>query len=121
MAHRSRALGSYERFTWARPMLARIHGVVCTAGVMLAEDALAHGLFDEALGFAGEVAAVDPYDEAACELTIRVLLARGDPNAARREFRRYAAALAEELDARPSARLAALVAGSNAFATHARS
>jgi DNA-binding SARP family transcriptional activator len=121
-AHRSRPLGRYERFAWARPMLARIHGVVCKAGVMLAEDALAQERLDEALGFAGEVASVDPYDEAACELSIRVLLARGDPDAARREFRRYAAALAEELDAKPSARLAALVATPLAApASHPRS
>ncbi len=120
-AHRSGATASYERFSWAQPMLARIHGIVCTAGAMLAEDAIAHLRFDEALAFAGQVAAVDPYDEAACEVVIRVLLARGDVNAARREFRRYAAALAEELDAEPSARLVALVAaGPTASISHPR-
>jgi DNA-binding SARP family transcriptional activator len=107
--HRSSALGSYERFAWAQPMLARIHSVICTAGSILAEDALTQGRFDEALEYAEAITAIDPYDESACELSIRVLLARGELSAARREFRRYAAALAEGLDAKPSAHLSTLV------------
>jgi DNA-binding SARP family transcriptional activator len=94
-----------------QPLVARIDDLVCTAGVVLANDALARAQFDEALRHASAVSAVDPFNEGACEATIRVLLQRGQLDAARREFRRYAAALAHELNAKPSPRLAQLVSG----------
>jgi DNA-binding SARP family transcriptional activator len=89
--------------------LVRIHGVICDAGLGLARDALGGGRFDEALTEAGAVAEIDPFNESACEVTLRALIARGDTDAARREFRRYSAALAAELGARPSDRLTALM------------
>ena len=109
---RSYAAGSsrrFERFAWMQPSLARINDVVCGAGLALANDALRRGENDEALAYARTVADVDPFNEAACEATIRTLISGGDLDAARREFRRYANALAHELGAAPSQALARLV------------
>lgn len=99
----------FERFEWMQPSLARINDVVCAAGLALANDALRRSANDEALANARTVADVDPFNEAACEATIRALTARGDLDAARREFRRYANALAHELGAAPSPALSRLV------------
>jgi DNA-binding SARP family transcriptional activator len=108
---RSSTTGRYDRYAWMQPLVARIDDLVCTVGVVLANDALARAQYDEALRHASAVRAVDPFNEGACEATIRVLLQRGQLDAARREFRRYAAALAHELNAKPSPRLAQLVSG----------
>jgi len=105
VAYRSGAVGRYDRFSWVQPLLARIDDVVCTAGAALANDAFANGRFDEALGYAADVAAIDPFNETVCELTMRVLASRGDLDAARRELRRYATSLADGLGAQPSPRL----------------
>jgi DNA-binding SARP family transcriptional activator len=99
----------FERVEWMQSSVARINDVVCTAGLALANDALNGGGYDDALRYARIVADIDPFNEAACELTIRVLLARGDADAARREFQRYASALSSELGAAPSKALAELV------------
>jgi len=102
------AAGRYERFTWVQPALARIHEAVSSAGLRLALDAVESDRFEEALTYAAAVADLDPLNEGACELAIRARIARGEHDAARREYRRYATALARELDATPSARLSAL-------------
>ena len=107
--YRSGGTGRYERFVWMQPLLSRINDVAGSAGAALAADALARERFDEALAYARDVAAIDPLNEGACEAAVRVLLARGETDAARREFRRYATALAEELGATPSARLVELL------------
>jgi DNA-binding SARP family transcriptional activator len=107
-AYRSGAVGRYDRFPWVQPLLARIDDLLCTAGTALAGDAFANGRFDEAVAHASEIAAIDPFNETVCEVTMRVLAARGDLDGARRELRRYAASLADELGAAPSARLTAL-------------
>lgn len=104
-AYRSGAVGRYDRFSWVQPLLTRIDDVVCTAGALLANDAFANGRLDEALEHASDVAAIDPFNEAVCELTMRVLASRGDLDAARRELRRYATSLADGLGAEPSPRL----------------
>ena len=101
--------GRFERVDWMQPSVARINDIVCTAGLALANDALHERRYDDALRYARAVADVDPFNEAACELTIRVLLARRDADAARREFQRYATALASELGAAPSQALAELM------------
>jgi DNA-binding SARP family transcriptional activator len=100
--------GRYERFLWMQSTVVRMDELVCRAGILVAEDALRAGRLDEALDLARQVEAIDPYDEAACAMALRAYRARGDADAARREFRRYATALANELGAAPSSRLAAL-------------
>jgi DNA-binding SARP family transcriptional activator len=99
----------FQRVEWMQSSVARINDVVCTAGLVLARDALHGGRYDDALGYARTVFDVDPFNEAACELTIRIALARRDADAARREFQRYAGVLASELGAAPSQALAELV------------
>ena len=108
-AYRSGATARYERFAWMQPLLSRINDLASSAGAALAADALARERFDEAIAYAHDVAAIDPLNEGACEAAVRVLLARGEIDAARREFRRYSTALSEELGATPSARLVELV------------
>lgn len=108
VAYRSGAVGRYDRFAWVQPLLARIDDLLCTAGTALAGDAFAHGRFDEALARASEIAAIDPFNETVCEVTMRVLAARGDLDGARRELQRYTASLAAELGAAPTARLTEL-------------
>ncbi|HEY0394883.1 MAG TPA: winged helix-turn-helix domain-containing protein [Candidatus Elarobacter sp.] len=102
-------IARYERFAWAYGLRARIESIVCEAATLLAKAAVEQRNWNEAMRFADVVAAVDSYDDAACEVRIRVLVANGDADAARREYRRYAASLAHELGAKPSGRLAELV------------
>lgn len=109
--YRNGAVSRYEHITWMQPLLARINELVCMAGIGLANDALMHGQYNKALAFASEAVEADPFNEAACEVIVRVLLARGDLDAARRAFRRHATALAEELGATPSTRLTELIRG----------
>jgi DNA-binding SARP family transcriptional activator len=99
----------YDRFTWAQPLLARIAEVSCAAGVALANDAWRRGRHDEALSYAAKVSAADPFNEQAAETAIRVLVDRDDLDGARREFQRYASALANGLGASPSRSLAELI------------
>lgn len=107
-SYRTGAPGRYERFGWMQAPVARINDVVCSAALTLAHDALSAERFDDALIYAGAVADVDSLNESACEVVIRARISRGELDAARREFQRYAVALADELDATPSAQLAAL-------------
>lgn len=100
--------GRYARYGWMQSTVVRMEELVCRAGILVAGDALRAERLDEALELARQVEAIDPYDEAACEIALRAYRARGDADAARREFRRYATALANELGAAPSPRLAAL-------------
>lgn len=111
-AYRSGATGRYDRVSWAQQLSARIEDLVCRAGVILAEDAFARGRPDEALRFTRDVSEFDPLNEGACETALRVLLAAGEVDAARRELKRYAASLAAELGAAPAARLVELVRAS---------
>ena len=107
-SYSSGSAGRYQRFSWMQAPSARIDDAVCSAGLLLAQDALMNERFQDALTYAVAVAEIDPLNEQACELAIRARTARGEFDAARREYRRYAAALARELDAAPSAQLAAL-------------
>lgn len=110
----------YERYGWAHGLRTRIEAVACGASIALAKNALADGHLNEAIRFAGLAASVDPYDEAATEITIRSHIARGDADAARREYRRYAVALSRELGATPSLGLAKLVQDSAHATTESR-
>jgi DNA-binding SARP family transcriptional activator len=99
----------YDRFVWAQSLLARIADVSCAAGIALANDAWRRGRLDDALRYAADVSAADPFNEQAAETAIRVLIDRHDMDGARREFQRYAGALASGLGAAPSASLAELI------------
>jgi DNA-binding SARP family transcriptional activator len=107
-AYRSGSAARYERFPAMFPGLARVNDVACTAGLLLAAHDLGQGRYDDAIGHARGVSEIDPFDEGACEITFKALLARGEADAARREFQRYAKTLAEGLGAKPSANLIAL-------------
>jgi DNA-binding SARP family transcriptional activator len=98
----------FERYAWAQSLLARLNDAGCAAGIALARDALARGAHSDALSYARAVSAIDPLNEDACEAALRALVSSGQTDAARREFRRYASALRDELDAEPPARLAEL-------------
>jgi DNA-binding SARP family transcriptional activator len=108
-AYAGGAVARYERFVWMQPILARMNDLACTAGLALAQDALGAERYDDALGFARTVVEIDAYNERASEMLMRIALRRGDPDAARREYRRHATALATELGAEPSHRLIELL------------
>jgi DNA-binding SARP family transcriptional activator len=106
---RSGAAARYERYVWGQQLLARISDAVCRAGIMFALDAHSRGLDDDVLWATDRIREIDAFNETACELTMRVLIGRGDVDGARREYQRYTAALANELGATPSDRLIELV------------
>jgi DNA-binding SARP family transcriptional activator len=106
---RSDASVRYERYGWGQQLLTRIGDAVCRAGIALAADAAEHRAFDEVSWLVDRIRECDAYNERATEFKIRSMLERDDADGARREYARFAAALASELDARPSPRLAELV------------
>lgn len=105
------AAARYERYAWGQQLLARVGDTVCRAGIMFASDAYRRGNDADVVWAAERVREIDAFNEDACQLTIRVLMRRNDVDGARREYERFAAALATELDAKPSPRLAALLRG----------
>jgi DNA-binding SARP family transcriptional activator len=107
-AFRSGAAARYERYVWGQQLLARISDAVCRAGTMFALDAHSRGLDDDVLWATDRIREIDAFNETACELTMRVLIERGDLDGARREFQRFAMALANGLGATPSDRLVEL-------------
>ena len=109
-AYAGGTVARYEHFAWMQPVVARINDLVCTAGLALARDALAAGRSDDARRYARAVIDVDQHNEEACETMMEICLQRNDADAARREYRRYAAGLAAELGAEPSPRLRELLA-----------
>lgn len=100
------AVNRFDRYSWAHGVVARLNDVACSAGIALARDALARGAHAEALSYGRAVAEIDPLNEESCEVILRALAGCGQADAARRELRRYAAALRRELGAEPSSRLA---------------
>jgi DNA-binding SARP family transcriptional activator len=108
-AYRTGGTARFERFEWFATTLARIHDVVCGAANLLARDALLRGAYDECIDRARTVLAIDPFDDDANGALIQAHLARGELGAGRRQFRRYAAVLADEFRAVPPQGLAELV------------
>jgi DNA-binding SARP family transcriptional activator len=102
-------LARFERFEWFATTLTRINELVCGAANVLALDAFSRGACGECIDRARTVLAIDPFDDDANAALIQAHLARGELGAGRRQFRRYAAVLAEEMQAEPSQRLAELV------------
>lgn len=74
----------------------------------LARTALERGETSAALGYARAATAIDPYDEAACEIIMRALLNAGRDGEAIREYRDYHNLMMRELGVAPSPALRAL-------------
>lgn len=94
---------------WFAPIASRIAELRHNAAMALAEDALARRDTNAAQRFASRLLALDPCDEPARELRIRLLLAHGDRPAALREYRVYREVLVSELGVEPSFLLQALL------------
>lgn len=94
---------------WYAPVLVRVDDLMREVTTLVGRHALQTGDINAALSLAGRVIERDPCDEPARELRIRAHLAAGDRASAYREFRVYRELLESELDAQPSAELAALV------------
>ena len=91
-----------ERWAWFEPIERRIAELRCTAAELLAREALEGGRPGEALRYAEGIIEYDPCDELGRRLAIRAHVAAGDYGRARQEYRRYADALARELQLEPS-------------------
>lgn len=87
----------------------RFLSAAAAAARTLVDDALADHEGSRAVAFAEQLLALDPSDEDAAELLIRTLLRLGRRDAAERSFRAICRTLRDELDATPSAHLAALL------------
>lgn len=103
------AAARYDGYGWGYQLLARIGDLVCRAGEALAGDALLRGAGEEALWAADRIREVDPFNEVACEVRVRIAVERGNLASARQEFKRFSDALAKELGGTPSGRLRRLV------------
>ncbi len=102
-------ISKYERFTWAHSLVARIAEVISSAGLALAQDAASSGDVDAVVAFTNAVREADPYNEDACSLVIAALFEAGRADAARREYRRYSAALQRDLGSSPPERVLELM------------
>jgi len=98
-----------QTWEWYAPVLVRVDELMREVTTLVGRHALQAGDVTVALSLAGRVIERDPCDEPARELRIRAHLAAGDRASAYREFRVYREILESELDAQPSAELAALV------------
>jgi DNA-binding SARP family transcriptional activator len=78
-------------------------------GRLLIDDALARSAIAYAVSVAEDLAALDPYDEAAAELLIRAQLQAGRHELASRTFRAFCRTLRDDLDLPPPPQLARLV------------
>lgn len=99
----------YETWNWFGPVERALQTSAREIGMYLAQRALRDSQTHRALEIAGTLAAMDPLDEAVCELEIRVHLARGDRASALQAYRRYADDLREMQGMEPSAALRAMV------------
>lgn len=99
---RAAVIAKYERYSWGQGLLVRTVDVVCRAGMAVAADQYARDDFDDALATVARVSETDPFNESAAKLAVRILLARGDRDRARREYHRFTSELAKEYGAVPS-------------------
>ncbi|HKU68011.1 MAG TPA: BTAD domain-containing putative transcriptional regulator [Candidatus Baltobacteraceae bacterium] len=100
---------AYESWEWFVPFERDLCNAAREIGLDLANRALREGAPDRALEIARALAALDPLDETAYELEIRVHLARGDRASALQTYRRYAGDLQEKHGMEPSPALRLLV------------
>ncbi|HUN29744.1 MAG TPA: BTAD domain-containing putative transcriptional regulator, partial [Alphaproteobacteria bacterium] len=94
---------------WFAPFSGRALELSRRAALLLAGDAIERGAPAEARAYGDRLTALDPFDEAAWEATIRASLASGDVASARRSYRKFSELLAKELGSGPSAKLRELV------------
>lgn len=100
---------AYASWEWFHPIEREFHTAAREIGAYLAERALREARAGRALEIAHALAAVDPLDETARELEIKVYLSRGDRASALHAYRAYAADLSEQHGMEPSAALRALI------------
>jgi DNA-binding SARP family transcriptional activator len=100
---------AFQSWAWFEPIERDLRASAREIGLYLADRALREGNGDRALERARAVAALDPLDESAQELEIRVHLTRGDRASALRAFRRYARDLQGQLGMEPSPALRDLI------------
>jgi DNA-binding SARP family transcriptional activator/predicted RNase H-like HicB family nuclease len=100
---------AYEPWEWFVPFERALCDAAREIGLYLANRALRDGAPQRALEIARALATLDPLDETAYELEIRVHLARGDRGSALQAFRRYADDLQARHGMDPSPALRALV------------
>ena len=99
----------YEAWNWFEPVERSLQASTREIGLYLAERALRESQTQRALEIARTLAVMDPLDETAQELEIRVHLSRGDRASALQAYRRYADDLREQQGMEPSAALRAMV------------
>lgn len=99
----------YASWEWFEPVERTLRLAAREIGAYLAERALRDRRTERALEVAQQLAALDPLDEAAHELTARVYLARGDRASALHAYRRYAEELQRQHGMEPSPAFRALV------------
>lgn len=100
---------AYATWEWFAPLERTLCEAAREIGLYLADRALRAGDSERALQLARRLTEMDPLDETAHELAIRVHLARGDRASALQRFRRYADDLQAQHGMEPSPALRALV------------
>jgi len=100
---------AYEPWEWFAPFERELCDAAREIGLYLANRALREGSPERALEIARALATLDPLDETAYELEIRVHLARGDRASALQTYRRYAQDLQAKHGMEPSPALRSLV------------
>lgn len=100
---------AFAAWEWFEPIERELRASAREIGLYLAGRALREGNTERALERARAVAVLDPLDETALELEIRVHLSRGDRSSAVNAFRRYAGDLQTQHGMEPSPALRTLV------------
>ena len=95
--------GDLEFEDWLRTERERLQEVAIGACRRLAEMQHAEGLNARAICTAQRVLRIDPTEESAYQMLMRLLLAEGRPVAARRQYERCAQVLERELGVEPNA------------------
>lgn len=100
---------AYAAWEWFAPVERILRDGAREIGLYAADRCLREGSVERALDFAQQLAALDPLDETAHELYVRVHLARGDRASALQVYRRYAEDLQAQHGMDPSPALRALM------------
>lgn len=100
---------AYAGWEWFAPVERTLRSSAREIGMYLAERALRDADTERVLDIAQQLAALDPLDETAHELAIRVHLTRGDRASALHTYRRYAEDLHAQHGMEPSPALRAMV------------